>query len=231
MLIQKRTSMLLSDFQISNLYKKNMAQNNNSLSSKKIKKERVVDLAITDKARGNAHDYYTNSKDVQSAISRIQVAENSLTSINDMLLQMTELCIQAAKHNVSPEDRHTISTEIQQLKVKLAQSTDSAKFNNENLFDDFSMESLGLSHIDVSTPENAELASSQVSSAIDTIEGMRNEVTASKQKLEDTTDSIDLNRTFRIDDEAFRDDVLSHADESMLSQYSDDRELVMSLLK
>lgn len=231
MFIQKRTSMLLSNNQIGNIYKNNMTQKNNSSDNSKNEKEKVVDLAITDRSRGNAHDYYTSSNNVQSAISRIQVAENSLTSINDMLLQMTELCIQAAKHKVSPEDRHTISSEIQQLKIKLAQTTDSTKFNDENLFDDFSLESLGLSDIDLTTPEAAELASSQISNAANTIEAMRNDLAASKQELESSPEPIDLNRSFKIDDDAFRDDVLSHAKESMLSQYSDDRELVMSLLR
>lgn len=231
MVVQNGKSMLLPNIQISDTYKYQVGQNAkaNSPESHKEPVEKPVDLSIKNKARGTIRDHYKESDNVQSAISRIQVADGSLKSINDMLIKMTELCVQASKHDATPEDRRTITAEIQQLKIKMSQSAD-AEFENEPVLDDISVESLGLTDMDASTPENAQQLSEQLSKAMDTVSKRQESLAAEKENLVSSS-SENINRTYTIDASAFKDDVITNAKESMLSQIGNDRNLVMSLLQ
>jgi len=144
----------------------------------------------------------------------IQVADGSLSKMNDMLDRASQLATQAASGTVGSQERQSINTEYQQILQEINRETDTANFNGQNLFSqsgpvtksialgDTQIQSnitisiggtkgvgtnaLGLTDTTLATQEGAQNALSQIQSAIKDIADMRGSLGSQENRLENS---------------------------------------------
>jgi flagellin len=92
-------------------------------------------LAISEKMRAQIRGLNQAERNAQDGISLIQVAEGGISSIQDALQRMYELCIQGATGTLSDEDRQKIQIEIDQLKEHIGNTSNNSEFNGIKLLD------------------------------------------------------------------------------------------------
>ncbi len=69
------------------------------------------------------------------AISIVQVADGTLSEIQEMLQRMNQLAVQASNGTLTDEDRVTIQKEVQQLKDEINRMADTTQFNGQCILD------------------------------------------------------------------------------------------------
>jgi flagellin len=94
----------------------------------------------------------------QDAISIVQVADGSLSEIQDVLQRMNQLCIQAANGTLTEDDREVIQAEIKQLKDEVERMANTTQFNGQNLLDG-SFDYRGYATVDGVTNPNIDMVS------------------------------------------------------------------------
>lgn len=92
-------------------------------------------LAISEKMRAQIRGLRQAERNAQDGISLIQVAEGGISSIQDALQRMHELCIQGANGTLSDFDRQKIQIEIDQLKKQISYTSNYSEFNGIKLLD------------------------------------------------------------------------------------------------
>ena len=102
-------------------------------------------LGISEKMRAQIRGLNQASRNAQDGISLIQTAEGAMNTVNDMVIRIRELVIQAANdtnaHNEanaatwSQSDRIRIQDEINQLLLEIDQVAFRTQFNTRNLLD------------------------------------------------------------------------------------------------
>ncbi len=91
-------------------------------------------LAVSEKMRAQIQGMNRASTNVQDAVSFMQAAEGYLTEVNDVLLRVRELSIQAANGIYSDSDRTLINTELNQLVAEVDRVAKQSQFNGRQLF-------------------------------------------------------------------------------------------------
>jgi flagellin len=154
-----------------------------------------------------------NSSD---GISLIQVAEGGLNEVQNILVRLRELGVQAASDTIGPKERKYLDLEYQSLKDEIDRIANSTEFNGtflldgtggsldfqvntggENLlgvdrisFDFFKLDAnadkLGLEEIMVTTKENAQRSLAILDQAIDEVSSTRAELGAIENRLTST---------------------------------------------
>ncbi len=71
----------------------------------------------------------------QDAISIVQVADGSLSEIQEVLQRMNQLAVQASNGTLTEDDRQVIQAEIKQLKDEVERMASTTQFNGQNLLD------------------------------------------------------------------------------------------------
>jgi len=101
-------------------------------------------LAISEKMRGQIRGLDQASRNAQDGISLIQTAEGAMSTINDMVIRIRELVIQAANDtnahdesngNMAQSDRMQIQREINELMDEIDATAQRTQFNTRNLID------------------------------------------------------------------------------------------------
>ena len=99
-------------------------------------------LAISEKMRAQIRGIDQASRNAQDAISLIQTAEGAISSINDMVIRIRELVIQASNdtnvhddNNPAHSDRVKIQQEIDQILSEIDAITLRTEFNTRRLLD------------------------------------------------------------------------------------------------
>jgi len=101
-------------------------------------------LAISEKMRGQIRGLDQASRNGQDGISLIQTAEGAMSTINDMVIRVRELVIQAANDtnahdhnngNMAQSDRMQIQREINELLEEIDATAQRTQFNTRNLID------------------------------------------------------------------------------------------------
>jgi flagellin len=72
-------------------------------------------------------------RNTNDGISMIQTAEGGLNELNNILVRMRELSVQASNETYNSTDRSMIATEMTQLKSEYARIVTTANFNRTNL--------------------------------------------------------------------------------------------------
>jgi len=101
-------------------------------------------LGISENMRSQIRGLDQASRNSQDAISLIQTAEGGLNTINDMVIRIRELVVQAANDTNTADDagttaaegesnRSRIQAEITQLVQEIDRTADTLEFNNRNL--------------------------------------------------------------------------------------------------
>ena len=117
-------------------------------------------------------------RNANDGISLLQTADGASRSMTENILRMQELSLQAMNGTMNPAQRSALNTEFQQMMQTIDQTSQNTKFNGMALFSgeysdlsvalgetesnlslpELSLNSLGLSGLDLSNPSNANLA-------------------------------------------------------------------------
>jgi len=99
-------------------------------------------LGISEKMRGQIRGLDQASRNAQDGISLIQTAEGAMSTINEMVIRIRELTVQAANDtnaheddNLAQSDRMRIQDEINQLMDEIDATRNRTQFNTRNLID------------------------------------------------------------------------------------------------
>ena len=91
-------------------------------------------LAISEKMKASIRSTAMAKRNVGDAVSMLQVAEGSLSTISEMSSRMRELALQAANDTLWSDDRKMVDLEFQQLKNEIHRTVQKADYNGRKLF-------------------------------------------------------------------------------------------------
>ena len=176
-------------------------------------------LAISENIRGQLGGIKMARNNAYNAQSLIQVSEGGLNEINNILIRMRELGVQAASDTVSEVERGFLNQEAQQLKMESERIALSTKFGNKSLLAgdneeleyhvgpfgseeenvikyqmkaDATNSTLGIDGIDLSDKSGARDTLASVDNAINQLSQMRADFGAVQSRLQSTTSNLDI---------------------------------------
>lgn len=177
-------------------------------------------LAISEKLKGQIRSTNQAERNANDGISMIQIAEGGLNEVSNILVRLRELSIQSASDTVGDTERQFTDLEYQNLKQEIQRISEVTEFNGKKLLtgtgekfdiqiginnDDFqdriqfdtsvlnsSLESLGVSGLEVGTKEGAQSALDNLDSAIENIAGQRAELGAKQNRLNSTINNLQI---------------------------------------
>ena len=92
-------------------------------------------LAISENIKGQTRGIGIARQNAFNAISLVQVSEGGLNEINNILIRLRELGVQAASDNVGDTERGFLNTEVQQLIEESNRIAKTTRFGNKKLLD------------------------------------------------------------------------------------------------
>lgn len=176
-------------------------------------------LAISENIRGQLAGIKMARNNSYNAQSLIQVSEGGLNEINNILIRMRELGVQAASDTVSDVEREFLNQEAQQLKMESDRIAKSTKFGNKALLNgegeeleyhvgpfgneeenviryqisaDATNSNLGIDGVDIADKGGARDTLSSVDEAINKLSKMRADFGAVQSRLQSTTSNLDI---------------------------------------
>jgi flagellin len=90
-------------------------------------------LAVSEKLRGQIRGLNQAGRNIENAVSFIQVAEGYLSGTQDIMHRMRELAVQSANGVYTDEDRMQIQVEVSQLVDEVNRIASHAQFNGMNI--------------------------------------------------------------------------------------------------
>ncbi len=93
-------------------------------------------LAISEKMRARVKSNYQAERNANDAISFLQVAEGSLSTMNEVGHRLRELAVQAANDTLTDQDRVVIDLEFQSMKSEIKRLTKAISFNGNNIINE-----------------------------------------------------------------------------------------------
>jgi len=179
-------------------------------------------LAISEKMRAKTRGLMQAQRNANDGISLIQVAEGGLNEIQNILIRMRELGVQAASDTIGPKERIYLDNEYQALKAETDRIANSTDFNGTQLLDgtggtldiqvntggenllgvdritfdafkaDANVDKLGLTDLGLDTKPGAQETLSVVDDAIDYISSIRGDLGAIQNRLVSTINNIGI---------------------------------------
>ena len=209
-------------------YTKNVASNSTALerisSGKKINsaKDNPIKIERSENINIKLRSLQKASQNTQDGISTLQVVDTAMGEIEDVLIRMRELSVQASSDNYSDEDRVSIKAEIEELKKFIDDTAESTEVNgnkligNKNVTDNsnpeikksqigaevgetidipyynLSCDVLGIDNVDVIN--NPSQSITMLEKAISDVAGYRSKYGAIQNRMEESLDMIESNR-------------------------------------
>ncbi len=90
-------------------------------------------MAIATKMRAQIRGLEQATRNSQDAVSLIQTAEGSLSTVSEMLLRIKELTVQASNDSNTENERQNIQMEIGQLLEEINKISENTEFNKKKL--------------------------------------------------------------------------------------------------
>ncbi len=175
-------------------------------------------LAISESLKGQTRGIAQARNNAFNAGSAIQVSEGGLNEINNILIRIRELGIQAASDNIGEKERGFLNEESKNLLEEADRIAKSTRFGDKMLLDGsggeqeyhvgafageenvikFSLDAnataseLGIDGIDVSDKSGARDALSTVDSALEKLGVLRANFGAIQSRLDATTSNLDI---------------------------------------
>ncbi|BCX79417.1 flagellin [Campylobacter sp. 19-13652] len=118
----------------------NQAQSNHSKALQNISVQRALsgvdsaNLAIADSLSMQASTMEQGIANANDAIGMLQIADSTLSNINNSAIRMNELSTRANSAVLSDRERNMIRSEMNALKDSMKDSLDNASFNGRNVF-------------------------------------------------------------------------------------------------
>lgn len=209
-------------------YTKSVASNSTALeriaSGKKINsaKDNPIKIERSENINIKLRSLQKASQNTQDGISALQVVDTAIGEIEDVLIRMKELSVQASSDNYSDEDRVSIKAEIEELKKFIDDTAESTEVNgnkligNKNVTDNsnpeikksqigaevgetidipyynLSCDVLGIDNVDVIN--NPSQSITMLEKAISDVAGYRSKYGAIQNRMEESLDMIESNR-------------------------------------
>jgi len=177
-------------------------------------------LAISENLNGQVRSYAQAGRNAQDGISFIQVAEGGMAEVSNMLIRLRELGVQAASDTVGDQERGFLNVEAQQLKNEIERTSQVTQYNGQSLLngqgdkldfqigiknDEFgdrisydpsgtnvSLDSLGISGVDVSNKSGAQDTLGMIDVAVGTVNSNRANLGALQSRLTSTMNNIEV---------------------------------------
>src|SRR5688572_8960067 len=171
-------------------------------------------LAISDRLQADIRSLTAAAKNAHDGISLIQVYEGGTNEINNMLLRIRELAMQAASDTVGDFERGMLSQEVTQLKEEVTRVARTTKFAGSELLsgneiemefqvgtgnDDevdrikfapgdanLTAEALGVADIDITDKMEAQGSLEAIDGAVDKVNEIRSRVGSAQSRLNTT---------------------------------------------
>jgi len=179
-------------------------------------------LAISEKLRAKIRGLVQAQRNSSDGVSLIQVAEGGLNEVQNILVRLRELGVQAASDTIGNRERKFLDLEYQSLKDEIDRIANSTEFNGnflldgtggsldfqvntggENLlgvdrisFDAFRLDvktgKLGLEDLNVGSKEDAQRSLSKIDTAVEDVSSTRAELGAIENRLTSTIRNIGI---------------------------------------
>lgn len=179
-------------------------------------------LAISEKLRAKIRGLVQAKRNASDGISLIQVAEGGLNEIQNILVRLRELGVQAASDTIGKEERRYLDEEYQSLKEELDRIANVTEFNGTVLLDgtggsldfqvntgglnllgvdritfdafksDVNADKLGLEEIKVNTKEDAQRSLSVIDAAVENVSSIRGDLGAIENRLTSTINNLSV---------------------------------------
>jgi len=92
-------------------------------------------LAISEKMRAHIASLEQATRNANYGMNLLQTAEGAMSVIDEKLVRMRQLALEAATGTMSPEDRAYADTEFQALKSEITRIAQVAEYNGKKLLD------------------------------------------------------------------------------------------------
>jgi len=179
-------------------------------------------LAISEKLRAKTRGLIQAQRNASDGISLIQVAEGGLNEVQNILVRLRELGVQAASDTIGTRERKYLDLEYQSLKQELDRIANGTEFNGtflldgtggsldfqvntggENLlgvdrisFDAFKLDvntdKLGMEELSVDSKVNAQTSLASIDKAIEDVSATRAELGAIENRLSATIRNVGI---------------------------------------
>ena len=171
-------------------------------------------LAISEQLNASVRSYQQAGRNAQDGISFIQVAEGGMNEVSTMITRLRELSVQAASDTVGDKERGYLNNEVKQLKLEMERIAQGTEFNGAKLLngaggkldfqigtknDEFqdrisyhpeqtnvTLDALGISGIDVSSKESAQMGLDKLDGSLSMVNGNRAVLGALQNRLTST---------------------------------------------
>lgn len=179
-------------------------------------------LAISEKLRGKIRGLSQAQRNANDGVSLIQVAEGGLNEIQNILVRLRELGVQAASDTIGGKERRYLDEEYQSLKEEMDRIANSTEFNGTVLLDgtggtldfqvntggsnllgvdrisfnafklDVNADKLGLEEVGIADKFSSQRSLGIVDQAIDEVASIRGELGALENRLTSTVKNISI---------------------------------------
>jgi flagellin len=179
-------------------------------------------LAISEKLRAKTRGLIQAQRNASDGISLIQVAEGGLEEIQNILVRLRELGVQAASDTIGSQERRYLNEEYQSLKEEVDRIANVTEFNGTVLLDgtggtldfqvntgglnllgvdrisfnafksDVNSDKLGLEELSIDTKVNAQRSLAIIDNAIEDVSSIRGELGAIDNRLTSTIRNLSV---------------------------------------
>ena len=179
-------------------------------------------LAISEKLRAKIRGLVQAQRNSSDGISLIQVAEGGLNEVQNILVRLRELGVQAASDTIGPRERKYLDVEYSSLRDEIDRIANSTEFNGTFLLDgtggsldfqvntggdnilgidrisfdafrlDVNSDKLGLEGLTVVTKEDAQRSLARIDAALDDVSSVRADLGALENRLSSTVRSLGI---------------------------------------
>lgn len=179
-------------------------------------------LAVSEKLRAKIRGLQVAQRNANDGISLVQVAEGGLNEVQNILVRMRELGVQAASDTIGPAERVYLDNEYQALKSEVDRIANGTDFNGTNLLDgtggsldiqvntggenilgvdrisydasraDANTDKIGIADLAISTKDGAQKSLAKVDGALDYVSSLRGDLGAMQNRLISTINNIGI---------------------------------------
>lgn len=229
-------------------------------------------LAISESLKAQIRGFKQANRNANDGISLVNVAEGGLNSVSNMLVRLRELAIQTSSDTISDRERALVDVEYQQIKEEIERVAQTTQFNGTQLlngtggildfqvgnyndplndrisfdagYGDATMESLGLTELNVATKEASQESLAFIDEGLAFISSARAQLGALQNRLVTTSESLSTaEENFAAANSRIRDtdiaaestnlaknNILMNAATAVLSQANTQQQLALKLL-
>jgi flagellin len=175
-------------------------------------------LAISERLRAQIRSLDQAKRNANDGISLSQTGEGALEEVNNILVRLRELSIQASNGTVSGEDRDTLQEEFSSLRDEIDRIAQTTDFNGIHLLDGSQASvtfqvgsgtsaaanqisvtldptlatSLSLDGLDIGSTGDPSAAIAAIDTAVNTVSSLRGRLGATQNRLQSTVNNLSV---------------------------------------